>query len=663
MSLGFVLISFVSCNSDKKNRKKSFDTMNDSILFFIEQSNLLKAFNLNDLVQNDTLKKNNSLKIAFEAYKNQDSILFKKVNNQAYKLSVKLNDSLGIAETNWNSGSYYSDKEFLDSSYYHYFQAYKYYELTRHKYYSAKMLYNMAFIQSRLKDYTGSEAKLFEALSIYKSLNKNLSLYRSYNLLGSIYMDLEDYESAIDYYSKSIQYLNKIKEKKTYKERSLNNLGLTYQKQKDYKNSIESFNEALKIDSLYFKNISLYARLTDNLAYTKLLIGDTIQVKQELFKSLHIRDSIDNFSGVVINKLHLAEYFLMKNDTTKAIVFSTEANKLAYKIKNNRDILATLLFLSKIDKVNSSFYLNKYVLLTEKLDKHERSLRNKFARIRFETDEYIQETEKLSLQKYIILISSIAFISILSLLYFIRLQKRKNNELRLEKEQQKANEEIYKLMLEQHVKLEEGRLKERYRISEELHDSVLGKIFGTRMELGFLDIEGNDKTKIKHENLVNGLQNIEGEIRDISHELKNENLLSNSDYISIMTSLIKEKSILGDFKYEINCQESMYWNEASDTIKLNCYRILQEALQNIIKHANTNFVKITLGFNNGKLNFTIQDNGKGFNMEKLNKGIGLKNIQSRIKYLNGTNSIESTIHKGTIISMHIPYISEKNEKY
>ncbi|WP_338731544.1 tetratricopeptide repeat-containing sensor histidine kinase [Mangrovimonas cancribranchiae] len=595
------------------------------------------------------------MKIAYKALEHQDSLLFNKANNQAYTLSVKLKDTLGIAETCWNRGSYYSERGVLDSSYYHYYQANNFYELIGHKYYSAKMMYNMAFIQSRLKDYVSSQSKLFQVISIYKSLNKNLSLYKSYNLLGSIYMDLEDYVAAIDYYTRSIESLAKVKQKGTFKEQSLNNLGLTYQKQNNYEKAIETFSEALKNNDLFDQDVKLYARLMDNLAYTRLLNRDTSGVKFHLKKSLHIRDSLYNFSGIVIAKLHLAEYFLFTKDTVKAIDYSREANELANKIMNKRDVLASLLLLSKIDKENSSSYLTEHVLLTKNLYKHERLLRNKFARIRFETDEYIHQAEKLSLQKYIILISSTAVISILSLLYFLRLQKTKNNELRLEKEQQKANEEIYKLMLEQHVKQEEGRLKERYRISEELHDSVLGKIFGTRMELGFLDIEGNEETKMKHENLVNGLQNIEGEIRDISHELKKENLLSISDYISILTTLVNDKSLLGGFKYEINCHESLIWNETSDTIKLNCYRILQEALQNIIKYSNASLVKITLGFNNRLLNFIIQDNGKGFNIKKSSKGIGFKNMQSRINQLNGTFIIESKPNKGTILSMQIPY--------
>ncbi|WP_223033645.1 tetratricopeptide repeat-containing sensor histidine kinase [Hanstruepera marina] len=595
------------------------------------------------------------MKIAYKALVYQDSMLFNKANNQAYTLSVKLKDTLGIAETYWNKGSYYSEKGILDSSYYHYFQANNFYELIGHKYYSAKMLYNMAFIQSRLRDYVSSQAKLFQVISIYKALNKNLSLYKTYNLLGSIYMDLEDYVSAIDYYTRSIESLLKVKQKGTYKEQSLNNLGLTYQKQKDYEKAIETFSDALKNDDLFDQDVKLYARLMDNLAYTRLLNKDTSGVKFNLLKSLHIRDSLNNFSGIVIAKLHIAEYFLLKKDTVEAINYSREANELANKIMNKRDVLASLLLLSKIDKENSSSYLKEHVLLTKNLEKHERLLRNKFARIRFETDEYIHQAEKLSLQKYIILISSFGIILILSLLYFIRLQKRKNNELRLEKEQQKANEEIFKLMLEQHVKLEEGRLKERYRISEELHDSILGKIFGTRMELGFLDIGGNEETKSKYELLVNGLQNIEGEIRDISHELKNENFLSKTDYISVITTLVKEKSLLGDFKYEINYHESMCWNEASAAIKLNCYRILQEALQNIVKYSNASLVKITLGFDNRILKLIIQDNGAGFNIKKSSKGIGIKNIQSRVKRLNGTFIIESKPNIGAILSIQIPY--------
>jgi signal transduction histidine kinase len=662
LSLLFLILTTLAC-TNKKSKLSESQHINDSIFSLLKnkkvdsekrKKNLSVAYRLNESEINDSVKNRNFLKISFEALKIKDSILFKNSNKKAYALSLKLKDTFGLGDFHWNYGSYYVKKEVLDSSYYHYYQAHKYFNLINHKNYTAKMLYNMAFIQSRLKDYTSSEAKLFEAISIYKSLNKNLSLYKCYNLLGVIYKDLEDYDNSLRYHNIALGFLDKVKNSNTYKQNSLNNLAFTYRNQKNYKKSIATFKEALKVDSLFYKDIKLFVRLTDNLAYAKLLNGDTLGIYKDFNKALSIRDSLNNKSGVVISKLHLSEYFAISKDTINSILYAKEANNLANKTKNNEDILSSLLLLSKIDKDNSSSYLNEHVLLTEKLEKHQRKLKNQFARIRYETDEHIEKGEKLLLQKTILIVSVIGLFLIFSLIYFLRAQKSKTKELLQESKQQSANEEIYRLLLKQQSKLEEGQLKEKHRISEELHDGVLGKIFGARMGLGFLEIEGDTQELQKHQEYIEDLQKIEEEIRDISHELKNEMLSSSNSYISLVKSLVEEKSKLGNFNFTLDSDESTFWNESSDTIKINIYRIIQEALQNIIKYAKAKNVSLVFNYFDENLKLAIKDDGIGFDLKGKNKGIGLTNIKSRIKALNGNVDIKSSQGKGTEIIIEIP---------
>ncbi len=615
--------------------------------------------------QNDIKKNKQLLDKAYDVSKTEDSIAFKRANKIAYKSSLKLKDTSGIAETHWNYGSYYAKKAVFDSSYYHYNKAYKNYEAIENYYFSGKMLYNMAFVQSRFKDYVECEEKLFEAISKFKQLDKNASLYKCYRLLGSIYKELEDYENSINFHNTSLKHLKLVKNKQSYedealKEGVLNDLALTYQKKQDYEKAIEYLNLALSSNDLYERNPKLYAKIIDNMAYTKLLKKDTTNIKRSFEIALGIRNKTKDFTGVVINKLHIAEYYISLKDTTKAIAYAKEANMLANTIKNNRDRLSSLLLLSKIDQDNSSHHLNEYVDLNEELERQERKIKNKFARIRFETDGYIYKTKILSSQKTTITVIGIAITFILSLLIYIRSERAKNRELILESQQRQANEDIYKLMLKQQSKLEEGRLKERNRISEELHDGVLGKIFGTRMGLGFLDFGNGNEKKDAY---IDELQKIEQEIRNISHELKNEILLSKQDYITLIKTLVEEQSKIGGFEYSIDTADGDLWNESRDTVKINCYRIVQESLLNIIKHAKATHVNIVFGYTNENLNFTIEDNGVGFNSKKTSKGIGVSNINSRVKTINGTYSLISQKNKGTKITVLIPFKIKTNETY
>ena len=181
------------------------------------------------------------------------------------------------------------------------------------------------------------------------------------------------------------------------------------------------------------------------------------------------------------------------------------------------------------------------------------------------------------------------------------------------------------------------------------------------MGLGFLNLEGNEKDKAKQQSYIDELHKIEREIRNISHELKNDVLLSKQDYITLIKALIKEQSIAGNFKYNITTIEEEFWNGSSDIIKINSYRIIQESLLNITKHANATQVNITLGYTNENLNFTIEDNGVGFNDKKTSKGIGISNINSRIKTINGTYSLVSPKNKGTKTTVLIPFKTKTNE--
>jgi signal transduction histidine kinase len=362
-----------------------------------------------------------------------------------------------------------------------------------------------------------------------------------------------------------------------------------------------------------------------------------------------------NKAGIVNSKIHISNYYKYIKDTTNALKYAKEANQLAYKIKNGGDYLTTLKQLADLDTKNTKKHLDRYIAFNDSLISAERRTQNKFTRIEFETDEYIEETERLNQQQIWIIVTSIAGILILSLLYFLRVQKVKNEKLQLESEQQKANEEVYILTLQQKAKLEEEKVKERNRISEELHDGVLGKLFGPRFGLGFLNIKGDDDVLEKHQSLLNELQDIEKEIRDVSHKL-NDNFNSDTvNFTFIITQLLKDKSELGGFTYDFNIDSEISWKTTNEVTKANIYRIIQEALQNILKHAKAEKVTLAFSKDDQHIIINLKDNGVGFNSKKGKKGIGIKNIKSRVKKLNGSVEFLSELNKGTSLIIKIPY--------
>jgi signal transduction histidine kinase len=287
---------------------------------------------------------------------------------------------------------------------------------------------------------------------------------------------------------------------------------------------------------------------------------------------------------------------------------------------------------------------------------NERSARNKFARIAFETDEIERENERITRERLWLLGLSIGLVMTLVLLYIVITQRSKNKELRFRQSQQEANEEIYNLMLSQQDKVDEARANEKKRISQELHDGILGRLFGTRLSLDTLNFSDRKDVMEKRSNYISELKTIEEDIRKISHDL-NTDFVSGSGFMDIITELIEKQTEAYQLKFGFEHDDHINWDDISNKSKINIYRIIQESLQNIYKHAEANTVKISFKPKNNVICLSISDDGKGFDIHKSKKGIGLKNISSRVNELEGKVNFDSKINKGTTITIDIPYQS------
>lgn len=660
----FSCIILLGCNFEYDKLKQS-EQKSDSISLWIKYSKktslslverklfLNKSYNA---IANKTDSSSISTlsKVAYQYLKLKDTPRFKEVNNQAYKLALVHKDTFTLADVHWNNANYYKKIEAYEKAYYHYNKAYNYFESIGLQYYAAKMLYGMSFIKGRFREYAGSEKLILKAISKYKKLKKNKALYASYNHLALLQYDIKEYDKALFYHKKALEYVSKLKDKEDFTATSLNNIGIVYIDKREYLNALNNFNKVLEDEDLKNKNINHYARVVDNRAYCKLLYKDTIDVKRDLYESLIIRTNLNNMAGITISKIHLSEYYSFIKDSLRAISYAREANALSKKIKNSRDYLASLILLSNLDKKNAAIYLEKHITFNDSLQDVNRKTQNKFTRIAYETDEYIEETKQLSQQKVWLLVICLTLLFILSLIYYIQKQKAKSEKLVLETAQQKADEQVYILTLRQQAKLEEEKTKERNRISEELHDGILGKLFGIRVDMGFLELKGSDDTLKKHESFLKELQHIEKEIREVSHKLSFNFSNAKINFNTLIVQLLKNKGEIGDFTYSLQLSEAVLWENIDEVIKVNVYRIIQEALQNIIKYAKATDVIIRFSLEQENLVVTIKDNGIGLDVKKKTKGIGVKNMKSRIEKLKGNFNIDSKISKGTAIYLKIP---------
>ncbi|WP_445454947.1 tetratricopeptide repeat-containing sensor histidine kinase [Flavobacterium sp. HNIBRBA15423] len=655
-----------ACFEKDRASVKTSNSINDSITNWIKASRnqsyaakerrnyLAKAYESNLSLKLDSLHVRNLSAISYQCLALRDTLLFKKYNEATLSIAKKVKDTFTMGDAHWNFASYYNDKQVYDSAYFHFNKAYSFFNKIGYVSESSNTLFGMAFIKGRFKDYAGSEALTFKAIQKFKKNEDYKFLFTCYNHLGQLQKDINEFDRALFYYEKASSYIKMIEDEDALNEVILNNTANIYIKKKEYSKALEYYNKILISNDFKKQSIVRYAKIIDNIAYCRFLMRDTVNVEAQLREALNIRDSLNNKEGIVLSKIRLARYYAFKKDTISAFRFANEANSLAKDIKNSRDYMESLYLLSTLNKKQSSEYLKKHIHFNDSLQIVERKTQNKFARIDFETDEFIEETKRLSQQKIFILVMGSALILIIGLLYFLSIQKSRTEKLRLENEQQRVQEQVYLLTLKEQEKLEREKINERNRIAEELHDGILGKLFGIRVGLGFLDIVANENIKEKHQFYLEELQTIEKEIREVSHKLSDNFDNPQVGFLDIISQLLEFKSKIGKFDYSLEVDENINWWSISEKIKENLNRVLLEALQNIIKYAFAKKVEINFFLKNEHLVLVLKDDGVGFDVNKKEKGIGLKNMKSRIKKLKGEFNLYSKLNEGTTIKIQIP---------
>ncbi|HIC30902.1 MAG TPA: tetratricopeptide repeat-containing sensor histidine kinase [Flavobacteriaceae bacterium] len=608
------------------------------------------------------LESNRVLSWLFLVSQQYDSLY--RINKENLDVSKKLNDSSKMAYANNNLGFYYYNKKKNDSAYYFYSNARKLFDLLKDRENEVGVILNMANIQESERDYIGSEINAIKGIEIAKTLPisdpVNYKLWALNNLVGIVSSKVKRFDKSIEYHDKAVSYAKRLKGKSYIylKDFSEMNIAIAYRRKGDYDKTIQILNNIKNIEALKTEDSQTYVSIISNLAYAKFLKGNfNLNEIQETFKKAY-KFSLDQEIEVEQSAIaiFISELYLFKKEIDSAKKYANIAYHKAYEVDENQTILEALILKAKTETgEQSKKYLYQHIQLNDSLISKERVNRNKFARIEFETDEILQEKEQISKQRQWLIFTTVGLIGVLFFLYIIKTQREKNKELQLQKQQQEANEEIYKLMLSQQEKIDEARSVEKNRISQEMHDGILGRLFGARLSLDSLNLVNTEEAVSKRSNYISELKNIEDDIRKVSHEL-NSDFVNQSGYYDMVKTLIETQMTAYNIKYSFEADSNISWDSLNNKIKIHVYRILQETMQNIYKHAKATKVDIAFYLEKNKLTLEIVDNGLGFDQSKTKNGIGLKNITDRLKEINGILNLNSQSNQGTSVVITVPNI-------
>lgn len=611
----------------------------------------------------DSTSLNYLFKIADRFYNAEENESYFRVSRNILKISIERKDSLNIGKAINYIGDYYFYGYKYDSAYYYYSKVEKFQNLLKRPFIDERLVFNKANILLFEKNFSQAEVEFTKILRNVKANKNDRMIYECYLALGMALRGMNNNQGAIEYYIKALKQTEKLKTDKQYKllkAQPFNYIAIALQKEGEFLKASINSQKALSIDKFEKYDKNFYCYLLNTYSYSKFKLGDESCLK-DFNQTLRIGDSLPNMHIQLNSRINLSEYYLKKKDTNKAAEFSNDVLTLAHQNKVFEDELKALELLAKIDSKNSSQYRERYIVLNDSLQNVERATRNKFARIEFETDEITNqkniveaEKDKISAQRWIIVGFSLFFILLLVLLYMSRLQRAKNRELQYLQQQQQANVEIYQLMLDQQQKIEEGKQIEKRRISKELHDGVMGKLTAIRLNLFVLTKKNDPETIARCLEHVDEIQNIEKEIRKISHDL-NQNLFTDvSDFTLMVNNLVDNIKEHSNIHFNIIADEKIDWNTINSGIKMQVYRILQEALHNIEKYAQAKNVVVSMLEKEHKLSVTITDDGVGFDTSSSKSGIGHKNMRERAAEIEADFTITSLVGKGTTINLIIP---------
>ena len=480
---------------------------------------------------------------------------------------------------------------------------------------------NLSFLFEKMQQYNKSEAFGRQALSLGIKTGNQGQIARAYGNIAGVFENTKKYDSAISYYNKAI---------KVFKEENdvgalatvYNDVGFVYRENNNNEMGLSSYKKAYELATVLGNesDCSFYAA---NIGSVLLELKKNDDAFRYLRLSLIKAVPENNLSILKIAYRGIANYYYINNNQDSAIYYEFLHQKV----------------IDTIFSTNSSKQINELQTQYETEKKEQQiSLLNKENTI-----------QKLTIGKNRIYIA-VAVILLFAGLGFAYLLHNRNKI----KQNIKLQQEVFR---QQEIATEaiiEAEENERKRIARDLHDGVGQMMSAAKMNLSLLNnnnaMEPAEKTA--YEKALALVDESCKEVRSVSHNMM-PNALIKTGLASAVRAFIEqiESPSLKVQLYTEGLNESL--NKNTETV---LYRVLQECVNNVIKHAGASNLDIALIKDDTGINATIEDNGKGFDTTDKNKfaGIGLDNMQKRINFLKGQIEWNSNLGKGTVVAIYIP---------
>ena len=535
---------------------------------------------------------------------------------------------------------------------------------------SYSIYYKVAGCYRKQGQYDKAQEYTLQGLKIAE-YNKEIEYIIKYNTFLSLnYHDFESYEKGVFYGKKTLKLLD-LYHKNTLEDRryALNATAINY----------DDWNKPDSALYYHFKVVKL-AKGKDSLTIDQTYnnIGNTLQKQKRfaearkwLLKSNKTTDikyaaipkegQFDYQKSTVMNNLATIAYELKEySNADKLFDSSYYYSKRSKNAEKMRDYYYHRAAFNKKrgDYRQATQFQEAYIKLRDSVFESDRARTFAELETKYQTEKKEKELLKskaLALEteaeikkknfQFILLFIFIFGIVLVSYLIY-RQQKLKNKQQEQEFELKSAIATI-----ETQNKLQEQRLD----ISRDLHDNIgaqLTFIISSVDNIKYAFEITNEKLDLKLSNISSFAKETIIELRDTIWAM-NSNEITFEDLESRINNYIeKAKEAKDKISFSVAIAAELKDQKLTSIEGMNIYRIIQEAVNNAIKYANASVISINAKKNNSKTKITIQDNGKGFNLDTIEKGNGLQNMQKRVEDIGGKLAIKSS-NNGTTISMYL----------
>ena len=363
---------------------------------------------------------------------------------------------------------------------------------------------------------------------------------------------------------------------------------------------------------------------------------------------------IDYMSYIYINR---ASIYDRQGNYNKAIENYLRADSLPikeYRKKNKRLLYE---FTSDVYEKDKQYdkaleYLKLHLKYKDSVSEDEQNTQILDIQTKYETEKKEKENLKLK-QNKTWLIMILVVVSLLLIISYIAYRNQRN---RKEIQSQKLEKLLKQQELSSIDAMVAGQEKERQRIADDLHDN-LGSLLAT-LKLHFNNLKiKRDRLKEEEDALfakTDGLiEETYQKVRSMAHA-KHAGIRADESLLPSVKNFASKVSLVN--KLVIEVMDDGMDMRLENTLEITLFRIIQELITNIIKHANATEATIHLTNRGDTLNIMVEDNGMGFDTGQIKprEGMGLYSIQKRVEFLGGEVTIESVKNNGTSIIIDIP---------